>query len=50
MLSAILPPVQDCPIGQDPHISRLIKKGFLILDHQKLSKPDSNKNAKKLAI
>ena len=28
MLSAVLPPVQNCPVGQHPHISRLIKGVF----------------------
>ncbi|CAC5409344.1 unnamed protein product [Mytilus coruscus] len=34
MLSAVLPPVQNCPVGQHPYISRLIK-GFSIPDHLK---------------
>ena len=28
MLSAVLPPIQNCPVGQHPHISRLIKGVF----------------------
>lgn len=28
MLSAVLPPVQNCPVGQHPYISRLIKGVF----------------------